>query len=311
MNTLEVLELLDDNESITAEEIAQQLCISRIGVWENVEKLRENGFGIELNEDGYSLESVAEYGEYGIKQYLDTDQFGEYIDFRTEVESTNELASEAAQECAPEGTVVVAEKQTGGRGRRDRDWESPEGGVYLSVVLRPDISAGEASILTLGSGVAVARSLKNLGLDPSIKWPNDVLLDEGKAAGILTELEAKPGRVNYVVVGIGLNFRGTPVVEDADADPVSIEDLLSRDLDRAEFVADLLSEFEEVYEMERQKLFEEWRSFSGTLGSDVRVELDDDVTSGRAVDIDDTGALVIETEDGERTVNSGDCHHLR
>ncbi|MDY6780292.1 MAG: biotin--[acetyl-CoA-carboxylase] ligase, partial [Halobacteria archaeon] len=193
--------------------------------------------------------------------------------------------------------------------RREREWVSPERGAWFSLVLRPELSPREASVITLAASVAVARALRGIGVDPEIKWPNDVLIDGRKVCGILVELQADAEMVDHAVVGIGLNANSKPDVPDAD--PTSVRQELGDDVDRAELVADVLTEFEKLYGADHDEVLEEWNSLSSTLGREVRVETTDGTVEGVADRLDTTGALVVSTDDGERVIAAGDCEHLR
>ncbi|MFB6284851.1 MAG: biotin--[acetyl-CoA-carboxylase] ligase [Halobacteria archaeon] len=327
MYTDDVLTLLKETEVVSGEEAEDALGIPRHDVWRHIELLREDGFVVEYMDGEYRLSEVPEYGEYAVRHHLDDGSSDRVIDFRTEVSSTNDVAVEAARHGAPEGTVVVARRQSSGRGRLDRTWVSPEGGVYMSMVLRPELSPGkDDTVLMLASAVAAARALNALGVEPTVKWPNDIHVGGRKITGILTETGVSDTGVSqsrvseggsnssktYAVLGFGVNYHGIPEIDNPRKSPTSVADQLKGDeLDRAEFVTVLLRELDDVVCMEKEEIFEEWRSWSDTLGKRVRVFYDQEVHEGEAVGLDETGELQVDTEDGLEEIASGDCYHLR
>jgi len=301
-----VLDALADGP-VPGPELAERLDVSRAAVWKHVEALREAGFGIESDDGGYRVVEVPEYGgpavEFGLEAPFS-------VEYHEEMDSTNRRARELAVEGASD-VVVLADAQTGGRGRLDREWSSPPGGVYLSVVCRPDLPTAHAPIHTLAAAVAATRAAREAGVDAGIKWPNDVLVPaeggERKLVGILTEMEGEADRVSWVVVGVGANA-DVPASE-LPVTATSLRELGAR-VDRRAFVQRFLEAFEELRE-DPESVPGAWREHALTLGRRVRVETPDGVVEGEAVDVAYPGALVVETADGERRVSAGDCEHLR
>lgn len=309
MDARDVLDALARDEVVSGGALAERFDVSRNAVWKHVERLRDAGFVVESTSEGYSLESIPEYGGLAVAYRLHgrTEYIGHDIEYRETVGSTNETAVEKAREGVDEGYVVLADEQTGGRGRRRREWASPSGGVWTSIVLRPGFAPREASLVTLAASVAVARAVEETGVDATIKWPNDVLVDGDKLCGILVEMQADAESIDHAVVGIGLNANAAPDVPDAS--PTSLAEHVG-EVDRAELTADLLAELEDAYES-GDGILDEWRDRSSTLGRRVRVETPNETLEGVAERVDETGALVLSTDDGERTVTAGDCVHLR
>jgi BirA family biotin operon repressor/biotin-[acetyl-CoA-carboxylase] ligase len=311
MDANNVLNALADEGVVSGEELAERFDVSRNAVWKHVETLRDAGFIVESTSDGYRLSSVPKYGGFAVKYRLrergGTKYIGNEIEYHDFVESTNDIAVERAREGVEEGYVVLADEQTGGRGRRERVWESPSGGIWTSVVLRPDFAPRDASLATLAASVAVARGVEETGVEPTIKWPNDVLIDGEKLCGILVEMEADAEKISHAVVGIGLNANAKPRVPDSS--PTSLAEHVGK-VDRAVLTANILAELEDAYES-GDGILDEWRERSSTLGREVRVETPNETVEGVAESIDDTGALVVSTDKGERVVTAGDCVHLR
>jgi len=238
-----------------------------------------------------------------------TKKIGKKIRYFKELGSTNDKAKELALRGAEEGTVVVAEMQKSGRGRLGRTWISPKGGVYLSIILRPAGSGMQK--LTLMTAVAVARAIKKLyGIDARIKWPNDVLLEGKKVCGILTETSADSGRIDFVIIGIGINADVEPAAFPEEFRSTATSLCCYVKVSRKELVRALLEEFDSLYSEGFDLRL--WRELSDTIGKNVRVETTQEVFSGRALDVDEEGALLVEKEDGTlQKVVAGDVVHLR
>ena len=191
----------------TGPALADRLDISRAAVWKQVEALRDDGFTIESTDVGYELTGVPDYGAAAIEFGLDAPYS---VDYHDAVDSTNTRARELAMEGVVD-TAVVADEQTGSRGRLDRSWTAPSGGVWCSVVIQPDLPAAHVPLVALAAGVATASACREAGVDAHLKWPNDVLVGETgerggrKLAGILTEMEGEADRVSWLIAGIGVN----------------------------------------------------------------------------------------------------------
>ncbi|WP_160133008.1 biotin--[acetyl-CoA-carboxylase] ligase [Halococcus salsus] len=291
-------------EPVSGPELAASLGVSRTAVWKHIEALREAGFSIE-SDGGYRLTGVPEYGGPAIELGLDAPFTVEYHD---SLPSTNARARELA-EAGETDRVVVANEQTGGRGRLDREWASPPGGIWCSVLCRPALPPAHVPVLTLAAAVAAVETAREAGVDAGIKWPNDVLVPtedgEEKLVGILTEMEGEADRVSWVVVGIGVNVRSEGL-------PAGGTGLLAHtdDLDRRAFVQRLLERFDAL-RGEPETVLSMWREHALTLGKRVRIETPGGEVVGEAVDVEFPGSLVVETDEGTRRVHAGDCEHLR
>ncbi|WP_336337901.1 biotin--[acetyl-CoA-carboxylase] ligase [Haloarcula brevis] len=304
-----VLDALADGP-VSGPALADELDISRSAVWKHVEALREEGFEIGSGDGGYVLDSVPEFGGSAVEYGLDAPFAVEYHD---SIPSTNARARDLAGDGASE-VVVLADEQTGGRGRLDREWHSPSGGVWLSVLFRPDVPMAHAPVFTLAAAVAVTRAAREAGVEASIKWPNDVLVRRGdaerKLVGILTEMEGEADRVSWVVVGIGVNANVDPADLPAAANPTSLLAERGDPVDRRLFTQRLLEEFHAL-RRNPESVVEAWREYATTLGKRVRVETPGGTIEGEAVDIQFPGALVVKTDAGREVVSAGDCEHLR
>ncbi len=248
----------------------------------------------------------AEFASGCITQVLQYEKLG----------STNQEALRLAREQAPSGTVVLARRQTHGRGRLNRTWESPEGGLYFSLLLRPPSSA-PLSLLPLTAAVAVASALEDYGVPARIRWPNDVLVAGKKAAGILLELDQSLAETVVVVgVGVNLNVDLASLSAGIRGQAVSLEEYCGHRFDLHEVLGVILRRFSEYYGWfcagQAQRLRTLWLEKSDTVGQRVRVRTPQGPVEGEAVDIDAEGFLRIRLADGSiQTVTAGDCLYLR
>ena len=299
---------------MSGEEISSALGFSRASVWKYITKLREKGYDIEASTHlGYRLKASPDklYG-HEIATGLKARVFGHKLIYHHEsISSTNDSAYILAEDGAPEGTLVVAESQTKGKGRMSRQWVSPKGGgIYMSLILRPDAEADEIPAITLIAASAVARALKKIcGMDAEVKWPNDILLSGKKLCGILTEIKAQPDRVDFLVLGIGVNVNTS--ADKLPPEATSIKEYLGRDAGRLDLVRQMLLDLEDVYSVFRRRGFsalrDECKKLSSVLGKKVRIEEHRRLITGTAVDIDEKGALMIKGDDGVlQRVFSGD-----
>jgi len=249
-----------------------------------------------------------------IQDGLQTELIGKEIHHFAEVTSTNDVAKKLAAGGAEEGTVIIAETQTGGRGRIGREWFSPKGGVWFSIILRPKVSPEDALRLTLTTAVAVAHVIRRmLRLNSEIKWPNDVLIEGKKVCGILTEMSTSGKIVKSVVLGIGINANVNveSFPEHLRNSVTSLKKELREEVPRERFLQALLEELERYYTMftrsEFDLILEEWKELARFLGSHIEVVSCGEKLVGLAVDVDQSGALLIKTRDGNvRRVVSGD-----
>jgi len=299
-----VLEALADGP-VSGPTVAERLGVSRAAVWKHVQALREAGFAIDSGDDGYELAGVPEFGgpavEYGLDAPFE-------LEFHDSIDSTNARARALAAEGRSD-VVVLADEQTGGRGRLDRAWTAPSGGVWLSILFRPEVPPATVPLFTLAAAVATARAARAAGVDATIKWPNDVLVDGDKLAGILTEMEGEADRVSWVVVGVGVNANVDPAALPPE-DATSLRHELGEPIDRRGFTQRVLESFETL-RTDREAILPAWRDLSATLGREVRVATPGGTVRGTAVDVRHPGALLVETDDGTEVVTAGDCEHLR
>ena len=305
-----ILELLrkSGERPLSGEEISRQLEVSRTAIWKHIQTLKNEGYDIEsVPKKGYILkESPNRLFPQEILSRLQTRWLGHNICYRDSIDSTNTLAKGLANEGCPNGLVVVTEEQGAGKGRLSRGWISPYAkGIWFSVVLKPPFLPQEASKCTLLAAVAVVKAVNKIaGVHAAIKWPNDILLMGRKLVGILTEMNAEFGHINYVVIGTGINTNATPddYPEDVKDIAVSVADAATEQFTRVDLLCDMLKNMEDLYEKALldgfAPILEEWRKYSCTLGQEVKVMAPDCTYFGKAEDIDEDGLLIVRKVDG-------------
>ena len=298
--------LRESGDYLSGETLSKQLGISRVSIWKHIRSLKADGYIIEASPRGYRLlsspNSLLPYEFPGLEQR---------IYYFQEIGSTMDAARELTKRGAGEGTIVIAEAQTHGRGRLSREWLSPEGGIYFTLILRPKISPAYASRINLMAAVAVATTIRKLfGLKAELKWPNDVLIEGRKVCGILAEMDAETDVINFVNLGIGINANTS--VPRFEKMATSLKDALGKEISRKEFLSALLLEIKRRQALLMEEdLLEEWKKLSVTLNKDVKVIAPGEVIVGRAIDVDTTGALIIMDMNGSlRNAVAGDCIHL-
>ncbi|MGM0438523.1 MAG: biotin--[acetyl-CoA-carboxylase] ligase [Bacillota bacterium] len=238
-----------------------------------------------------------------IKDSLETEIIGKKVYYYSQVNSTNKIASELAAYGANEGTVVIAERQVSGRGRRGRVWHSSDKGLWFSVILRPEIKISESHFLIINASLAVYYALKSYGIETEIKWPNDILYKNKKVCGILSEMNSSSGNLNYIVTGIGINVNQKKFPDELKDKAVSLYNIQGAKIDKFELLTDILFYFENFYfkflNGENEKLLEEWKSKISLLGKEIIVKSDGKEYFGKAVDIAKDGRLILLTNKSE------------
>ena len=318
-----VLVFLEDgvDDFTSGEALSNKLGLSRAEIWRHVESLRAKGYRIEaVPARGYRLlEAPDRISPLEIAPHLNTRDIGRRIHYREVVRSTNELAFRLASEGAGHGEVVIAEEQTEGNGRRGRTWISPPGlNLYFSVILRPELAPQRAPELTLVAAVAGVEALRALGAAAEIKWPNDLVIGERKVGGILTELSSDADRIHFAVLGMGVNLNGSPSQSSPElaGHATSVADATGKRVRRADFAVDLWLRLESWIDLHAEEGFSKvrdaWRESCATLRKKVSVETGAERIVGIAEDIDESGALLLRTEEGGlQRIFAGDVEHVR
>ena len=312
-----ILDILRKNKknTISGEFLAEELGISRTAVWKHINQLKKQGYNI-ISQYGSGYRLVQNFDVLNsseISYELKSKYLGSRIKYFPEIDSTNFYAKRWAINGCEEGTVVVAGAQKFGRGRLGRLWDSPPGkGIWMSVVLRPEIAPADAQILTLAASCAVKASIEQIAdIKMGLKWPNDLILDEKKASGILAEIDAEIEKVNFIVLGIGIN-----VFQEKDDFPIEIRKSatslkmfcenrgINATLNRAEIIKRILFELEKRYDKvkngELTDIIKEWKESSVTLGRAVKFKIKNTQYEGVAEDINEKGMLVIKCGEKEK-----------
>lgn len=306
-----IIEMLGStNEYVSGQEMCEKLKLSRTAVWKHIKALKADGYVIDsVNNRGYKLESVPDVmDEKHIREHLHTKWLAEEIVYLPETDSSNIQAKRLGENGGRNGTVVVTDRQTAGRGRRGKSWISPEGNCYFSMLLHPDVRVDRASMITLIAAMAVAKAVHEVeGIEAMIKWPNDVVVNGKKICGILTESSTDLEYIEYVVVGIGINCNQKEFDEEISGMASSISLETGHDVERAKLLARFFECFEAYYDtfMETEdlsKLSDIYNEMLINRGRDVKIIDKDTERVLKAVGINDMGGLIVESDKGEQEV---------
>lgn len=320
-----VLEILEQAEGpISGEVMSDRLGVTRSAVWKHIKELREMGYEISSSRaEGYELvERTNRILPHEVKQYLKTKFIGRDMRYHQSVASTTWMGKDifngAGDIAALHGTVILAEEQTGGVGRLGRAWVSPSGGIWITIMLKPDIPLEHLHMITMAGSIAVARALrKEYDLGALIKWPNDIYIGDKKVSGILLELSAEADTIHYCLLGIGIDANVSPddMPPELRGTITSISSELGHEINRPKLLARVLKEFEQRYLLleseEYDTIVREWKSLSLTLNHRVHVKTLRKSFDGEAIDIDEHGALILRKDNGKvERVIAGDCFHI-
>ena len=298
-------ELRSQRGIISGEQLSMALGISRVSVWKHIHKLQELGYRIMSSPTGYRLIDSPDIPFPW--EFADHD-FN--ILYYPEVSSTMDTAKDLARKHCPDFTVVVAGRQTRGRGRLKRQWLSDDGGLYFTMVLRPEIPLLLSSRVNFLASLTLARVLRELfQIDAAVKWPNDILVDGRKISGMLSEMEAETDRVLFINIGMGINVNNDPSGVEPGAS--SLKKITGREISKIMLLARFLDEFEKrLKNIEFENVISEWKKYTVTLNRRVKIVTHREISEGQAVDVDQDGALVLEVADGTRKkIIYGDCFH--
>jgi len=311
-----LLKLLKENkgEYISGQKLSDQLNVSRTAIWKHINELKNEGYQIEAHHKlGYMLVSEPDLLIYEeVSPYLTTNFIGKNYIHKLVIDSTNNFAKEMASK-VPDGTVIIAEEQTAGRGRLGRSWISQKGcGIWMSIILKPNIQPQEALNLTQVAAISVVKAIEEVfHVESKIKWPNDIILNNKKVCGILTEMSSEIDKINYVIIGIGVNVNCDNFPEELKGKATSLYLETNSKVDRKKLTASILNNLEFYYNAYLQKGFEYIRPIciekSITIGRQIKVIANEGEIEGKAVTIDNNGSLVVETKEGKRlSIISGD-----
>ncbi len=304
----EILKLLRENGSyLSGQELCQRFGVSRTAVWKVIRQLEEEGYQIEaVRNKGYHLIDSCDIMTKTEIESCIRGAFGRKVEYYETVDSTNIRAKRLAEEGAASGTLVVADCQNAGRGRRGRAWVSPPGkNVFMSLILRPDILPASASMMTLIAALAVCEGIKKeTGLDTTIKWPNDIVAEGKKVCGILTEMSAELEGIHYIVTGIGINVNIDAFTEEVSHIATSLLLETGKKVRRSRLIAAVMEAFEQYYEEfisqgDLSGLISVYNKHMANAGKEVRVLDPAGEYTGRALGINKKGELLVETQTGE------------
>lgn len=314
----DILAILEQhrNDPISGELIAEELNVSRAYVWKVIKKLKEEGYEILATPNlGYLLaDSTDVISSEGIKPYLDEMNVNLPLFIYKTIDSTNTQAKKMAMDGAPHGTVLIAEEQTAGRGRRGRNFYSMSGlGIYMSFILRPELTAQDSVLITTAASVCVSRAIEQVtGIKTSIKWVNDLFYNKYKVCGILTEAvtDLETGGIDSLILGIGINY-----CLDSETIPKELKEIVGSlfhqkptSITRNQLCAALINEvLNQCNHLTERDFLQEYKEKSLVLGSRIQILGNNEVIQAQAIDIDSSGGLIVRYDSGEiATLNSGE-----
>jgi BirA family biotin operon repressor/biotin-[acetyl-CoA-carboxylase] ligase len=307
-----ILELLTEQKFVSGETLAKKLNVSRTAIWKQIKILQKYGYKIEsIKNKGYRLISRPDIPIFEeVTDGLNTKIIGKNIFYFKTIDSTNIYAKKLVKDGVEEGAIVVSDVQKSGRGRKNRSWSSPKGGLWFSVILYPNIPPQNAMLVTMATSVAVAQGIvETTGLAPMIKWPNDLLINKKKVCGILTELDAEMDKINYSVVGIGINVNNQ-IDDNLKDTATSLSKENKTNISRVKLLKSIIKKLDENYSRltskDHDSIRKDWFSYANIIGKSIQVSGEKSVTKGVVVDVDDSGSLIIQTSKGDVRVFSGD-----
>ena len=292
-----------------------------MAVWKHIKKIQDLGYTVESKQKlGYKLTKNSEMLlPWEITKGLKTNKIGQRAYYFDSIDSTQNQALKMATEPTNDGALIVASKQTGGKGRSGRKWISPKGGIWISIILQPKFDISITTLFPIASALAVSKALeKTMSISPELKWPNDLTLNGKKIAGMLVDVSLESNQIENMVLGVGINF---------DIEAKKVEKLLKdtpnfygvaslngrKKIKPVELVQAFLAELEKIYESlnskHTKKIISEWTKRSSTIGKKIEMNTIDETIKGRAVKIDEDGALIVDTGDKLQRVIAGDIVH--
>ena len=300
---------------VSGQELCERFGVSRTAVWKAINQLKKDGYEIEAVQNrGYRIVGTPDIlSENELSSIRKTDWIGKKIYYYDETDSTNVRASRLAEEGAEHGTLVVADQQDAGKGRRGRGWSSlPGTGIFMTLILKPELNPSNASMLTLVAAMAVAKGITRCtGMEAKIKWPNDIVINGKKVVGILTEMSAQMDYVNHIVVGIGINVNNESFPEEIAQNATSLLLQSGKRVNRAALIEAVWEEFEKYYDIylkteDMQGLVGEYDQKLANMNKQVRVLDPKDPYEGTARGITPKGELIVDTWEARKLVSSGE-----
>ena len=302
-----ILEILKQAESVvSSEELSSRCHVSPATIWKEIKTLQKLGYDININSKSYTYCSDNDFlypWEFAGRESL--------IHYYEDLSSTMDRARELAKQGAPDQTVVIAQTQTKGRGRMQRKWFSNKGGLYFTLILRPQIPFVSGLLVNfITSSVLVETIREHTGLEAMVKWPNDILINNRKLSGMLSEMQADEEMVAFLNIGIGLNINNDLSSDEPTATSISKE--LGRDIHRHTLLTAFLDKLEKrLMNINLESAVNDWKQNTMTIGRQVKIVTLKGTIKGKAIDVDDSGALLLELRDGTiQKVFYGDCFYL-
>ncbi len=293
------------------------LKISRVSVWKDIKKIRSLGYKIKSKQNiGYKLVDTSKLLlPWEVTQNLNTKFLGKRVYYFNSIDSTQNFALEIASKNNENGTVIISKRQTGGRGRMKRKWKSPIGGIWMSIIIQPKFDVSYATLVPVATSLALCIAIeKILKIKPELKWPNDITLKGKKVAGVLVDTSIISNEIENMVLGIGINFKIKPykLTNTIKKTPnfYGITTLVKKNESALPLVQQFLHELENIFELinskHTKKIKKEWTKRASTLGRNVSVITNDGKINGRAIKIDDEGALIISKSKKTERILVGD-----
>ncbi len=322
---LKVLKFLQthNTEYLSGQDLSDVLRISRVAVWKHIKKIQELGYTVESKQKlGYKLISNSELLlPWEITSNLKTKIIGRQAYYFDSIDSTQNQALKMAEDVANNGTIIVAAKQTGGHGRSGRKWVSPKGGIWISIILHPTFDISITTLFPIASALALSIAIeKTFSIQPELKWPNDLTIKGKKVAGMLVDASLESNKIENLVLGVGINF---------DVNAKQIEKSLKgtsnfygvaslsdqkQNIKPIQLVQTFLIELEKIYKSlnakQTKKIILEWTVRSSTIGKNVELNTSDSKIKGKAIKIDDDGALIVSENNKNHRIIAGDIIHL-
>ena len=319
---LKVLTLLKSHKSefLSGQDLSDVLKISRVAVWKHIKKIRSEGYTIESKQNlGYKLiDNTERLLPWEITENLNTKFIGKRIYYFDSMDSTQNFAVEIAPNRKENGTVVISKKQTEGMGRLKRKWKSPVGGIWLSVIIHPKFDTSMITLVPIATSLALHKAVeKVLGIKPMLKWPNDLTLKKKKVAGILLDTSIQSNKIEFLVLGVGINFKIKPrnleKLLKKTPNFYGVSTLVEKNEKPLPLVKQFLYELENVFQMinsgSNKKIVTEWTKRSSTIGKNISVITDDGRFNGKAIKLDIDGGLIITRGKKTKKLFVGDVLH--
>jgi len=312
-----------NTEYLSGQDLSDVLRISRVAIWKHIKKIQELGYVVESKQKlGYKLISNSDLLlPWEITSGLKTKIIGQQAYYFDSLDSTQNQALKMAGDPANDGSVIIAEKQTGGKGRSGRKWVSPKGGIWLSLILYPKFDISITTLFPIASALALSKAIEQVfKISPELKWPNDLTIKSKKLAGMLVDVSLESNKIEKLVLGVGINF---------DVDVKGIEKTLKKtpnfygvaslgehkkEVKASYLVQVFFIELEKIYESlnkkDIKKIISEWTERSSTIGKEIEIDTVNGKIKGKAIKIDDDGALVINSNNKMTKIIAGDIIHL-